>query len=789
MNKPLVIITLVYMIGIWAGVLIQAPAYLALIIASVLFMLAIIGYKLAWQQNSQIILLLFFCLGVFLCRLSAESIKTSLMIYAGHFVTLEGTVVQESDLREDRVNYVLKAQSVALGTEEKKSDGLVLVTVWQPKYLYGYGDVLKVKGRLSMPEEPGNPGAFNYREYLARQGIGLILSVNGDQNVSYSGIGEISQVVDFALTVKKRLLAATDKTLSEEHAALVKGILFGNCGQIKPEIKEAFQQTGLIHILSVSGLHVGFVLLAVLALSGVLRLPKKYNLPIAGFILVFYSVMTGISPPVLRATVMALMLLLGQHLGRQRDWAVALSLAGLVILLYQPLNLFNPGFQLSFTATWGILYLVPILASFFEQKLRMNKSLGQVLAVPLAAELVTLPLVALHFNLISFSAPLANIIGVPIVGVITLLAALGTATGLVYLSLGQFINISTAFFLDIFIWSVKLFQHLPGAFIYVATPPLFLVFLWYGLVIMSVNKDLRGWAGKQVPVHPLWLAATIVLIAVTFWSAGSFLPGNSARQLTVHFIDVGQGDSVLLQTPAGKNILVDAGGHRGELSSGTGVGDKVVLPYLRRLGVQKLDLLVFTHFHEDHVGGAAAVIKGLPVETVIVPPQDEKPEDNYGKLLALVYSRGIAVQTATAGDRLKLDPHVKIDVLSPPHDMTGVNNDSLVLRISYGKEDFLLTGDIEKEAQNFLLQQGYDLASEVLKVPHHGSRNCMLEFLEEVKPQAVVITVGRNNFGHPALETLEHIQNTGARIYRTDRDGAVIFRTDGNSIKVETGKR
>ena len=789
MNKPLVIITLVYILGIWAGVLIQTPAYLTLIIASVLFIVAIIGYKLGWQQNSRVILLLFFCLGIFLCRLSTESIKTSLMNYAGHFITLEGTIVQEPDLREDRVNYVLKSQNVVLGTEEKKSGGLVLVTVWQPKNLYGYGDILKVKGRLSLPDEPGNPGAFNYREYLVRRGIGLIMSVNGDQNVSYSGIGEINPVVDFALIVKKKLLAITDKTLSEEHGALVKGILFGSCGMIKPEVTEAFQQTGLIHILSVSGLHVGFVLLAVLALTAVLRLPKKYNLPIAGFILVFYAVMTGISPPVLRATVMALLLLLGQHLGRQRDWSVSLSLAALIILLFQPLNLFNAGFQLSFVATWGILYLVPVYAEFFEQKLRIKKSLGLVLAVPLSAEVVTLPLVALHFNLISFLAPLANIICTPLVGAITLLAALGTAGGLVSLSLGQFINISTAFSLDIFIWLVKFFQHLPGAFVYVATPPLILVLLWYVLIILSVNEDLCGLLKKYSRVHPLWLAVAGVLIVVMFWSMGNFLPGNSSRQLTVHFIDVGQGDSALLQTPGGKNILVDAGGHSGELTSGRGVGDKVVVPYLRRLGVQKLDLLVFTHYHEDHVGGAAAVIKAMPVKVVIVPPQDEEPGKEYKKLLALVYSYGIAVQTAKAGDRLKLDPNVNIDVLSPPHDMTGVNNDSLVLRVSYGKEDFLLTGDIEKEAQTYLLGQGYDLSSEVLKVPHHGSRNHVMEFLKKVKPQAVVIPVGRNNFGHPALETLEHLQSIGAKIYRTDRDGAVIFRTDGNNMKVETGKR
>ncbi|WP_066636418.1 DNA internalization-related competence protein ComEC/Rec2 [Desulfolucanica intricata] len=780
MNRPLVIIVFFYTVGILAGTFLPVVTIVPLVLSIGLFLTSLVGYKLAWRQNRWVIFLLFLCLGCLMCRLSIDSINTSLNNYAGHYVTLEGIVVREPDRRENRVIYVLKVQESTLGNETENVSGLVQVTVWEPKYIYGYGDCLQVKGRLDLPDEPGNPGEFNYRQYLARQGIGLMLSVNSDQGINYIGIGKINPVINLALTVKNNLLNVTEKTLSEDHAALVKGILFGNCGQIKSGITEAFQQTGLIHVLSVSGLHVGIVLGGVLVLLRGFNLAQRLTLPVAGSVLVLYTIMTGLSPPALRATIMALILLLAHHLGRRRDWPTALALAALVILIYQPLNLYNPGVQLSFAATWGILYLNPRLTNIFQEKLKIKKLWAQVFAVPLAAQLTTMPLVAWHFNIISPVALIANIIVVPLVDVIVLLACLGVITGLVTLWMGEIFNAATAALLDIFMELVTFFHHLPAAFIYVASPTVSFIIIWYLLIILLVNEGWRNLVKNHVIDKPM-LSAIIFLTIL-----GSIFIGEPKQQLTVHFIDVGQGDSALIQTPAGKNILIDTGGRPEELQTGSGVGDRVVLPYLRRLGVRKLDVLILTHPHEDHIGGAAAVIKGLPVNMVLIPPQEKKLEQGYRNLLNFIEFRDVPVQTATAGDRLNVDPRVKIEVLSPVEDMVGINNDSLVLRVTFGEEDFLFTGDIEKEAQSFLLQQNYNLSSEVLKVTHHGSKNCLPELLEKVKPEIAVISVGRNNFGHPAVETLENLKSVGAVIYRTDQNGAVIIKTNGKRLRIST---
>lgn len=293
--------------------------------------------------------------------------------------------------------------------------------------------------------------------------------------------------------------------------------------------------------------------------------------------------------------------------------------------------------------------------------------------------------------------------------------------------------------------------------------------------------------------------------------------GSGANQLVVHFIDVGQGNSILVQTPGGKHMLVDTGGWPGEFESGTGAGTKVVVPYLRRLGVRRLDLLVITHPHEDHAGGMKAVIEAFPVDLVLVSPVGrtsgqvafrgvqgsssarsqtvDQMLPAYRQLLAELDARGIPVRVTGAGDRLHIDRAVELQVLGPPRPLlTGTrsdfNNASIVLRLRYGNEVLLLTGDIEVEAQQALIDSGADLSCTVLKIPHHGSRYLSPSFLEKTHPSVAVISVGRyNRFSHPAPETLSLLAKMPVRVYRTDMDGAVVLSTDGKYLWVKTVRR
>ncbi|AEG16252.1 DNA internalization-related competence protein ComEC/Rec2 [Desulfofundulus kuznetsovii DSM 6115] len=809
-SRPLVYLTLAFAAGIFLAGSWELSPNTALLICGALFFAAVLGYFFHWSFNRWVILSLFLALGLARATLDASSINPALYQYTGHWVTVEGIVTQEADVRSDRVYYWLDVHRISLGREARELQALVLVRAAAPGPVYSYGDRLRLHGLLTRPPDAGNPGEFDYRAYLTRRGAGAVLMVRDPASIQKLGVGG-HPVVRAVLRVKEKLLTVSRATLPPDKAALLNGIVFGSQGQIDRKTWQLFSESGVVHILSVSGLHVGLVLAGVLALVRLLRVPLSLTAPTGTAILLLYATLCGLGPAVTRSTLMALMFLWAHHLGRTRDWPTTLAAAALVSLMAKPLSLYDIGFQLSFTATWGILYLGPVLDGLLKNVIR-HTWLRAALWVSLAAQLATLPLIAWYYNLISLVSLLTNLAAVPLTGLILALGTASALLGLVVSSLAGFINISTSMLLDLFMGLVSFCRALPGSVIYVPTPPFFLVVAWYPLLFLGVllvsnegRAALRQFFSRHHRLLPVAFMGGGLLIAIFLFKS----PGES--QLVVHFIDVGQGDSILVQTPGGRNMLVDTGGWPGELDSGEGAGEKVVVPYLRRLGVRRLDVLVITHPHEDHAGGMRAVIEAFPVDLVLVSPvggtgdpsvsagahspSSGKVPLTYRTLLAGLAARGVPVKATGAGDRLHLDPALDIQVLGPSRPLlsgtrSDLNNASVVLRLRYGEEVLLLTGDIEVEAQQALMDGGVNLGCTVLKIPHHGSRYLLPSFLEKTHPAVAVISVGRhNNFGHPAPETLEHLARMPVRVYRTDLDGAVILRTDGKHIFVRTGRQ
>ncbi|MCL6634646.1 MAG: competence protein ComEC family protein, partial [Peptococcaceae bacterium] len=444
------------------------------------------------------------------------------------------------------------------------------------------------------------------------------------------------------------------------------------------------------------------------------------------------------------------------------------------------------------------------------------RPLAQGLAVPLAAQLATVPLVAWYYNLVSPVSIPANLLAVPLVGLVLLFGVFAAALGLIWLPLAGLVNVSTGAVMDLFLALVDFFHRLPGAVFYMATPPVLLAAAWYGGLLAVAGLRPGGWSTAARQRAKGWAAVGAVLAAallLIWW------PWAGGHRLTVHFIDVGQGDSILVQTPGGRNMLIDTGGRTDEFQTGTGTGDQVVAPYLRRMGVHHLDALVLTHPHEDHCGGAAYLMKNFPVGLLVVSPAAGAPPGGetaaarraaaggkngqvgaagditpaYNGLLQKAAAAGVPVRAAVAGDTLRLDDRVGIEILSPEEApveaMPNLNDRSLVIKLTYGRRSFIFTGDAELEAQRRLLQREADLKADVLKLPHHGSRSLLPELVERIRPEAAVISVGAHNtFGHPAQSTLDLLHRAGAQVYRTDADGAVIVKTDGNRLEIKTGK-
>jgi competence protein ComEC len=812
-HSPLVILTLLYVAGVSIGSFFTVNFAVVTALSIIMLIYALAGYFLAWRGNRQAVFMLFLLLGLVMARLADEGSITALADYTGRYVTLTGQVSSEPDVRLDKVFYVLEARVITRGVEQRQVTGPVRVQVREPEQIYSYGDILQVKGLLVQPEKPGNPGQFDYGSYLSRQGIKVILITRGDDAVQKVGTGSRNPVLFAALQVKQKLIRNAGLSLLPSQVAVLNGIVFGIQGKIDQDIRDSFVATGVVHILSVSGLHVGLVLGGVLGLARLAGLAPGMTAPVASAVIIFYALITGFNPAVMRATLMALLFLWAHHFGRDRDWPATLAFAALVILLWKPFYLYHPGFQLSFAATWGILYLGPILAgagtAFLDRfSFPWSRAAAMIAAIPLAAQLAIIPLVAWYYNLVSPVSILANIVAAPLVGLILFFGIAVAILGLFWAALAGFVNVATGAILDLFLLLVGFFQKLPGAVLYTPAPSVPVVALWYaGLIFAARFAADEEWRQKILGYFPgrrtVAGAAAVVVILVLAW--GFWAPGGS-HMLTVHFIDVGQGDCSLVWTPGGKTMLIDTGGWREEFETGSGAGEKVIVPYLRRIGVKKIDVMLLSHPHEDHAGGAAAVVRNFPVALAVVSPAGGTGGETTGNfsfndvpvqyvsLLREMIERGIPVQAAGAGDTLVLDRAVNMELLSPGTVQaegkdSGLNNGSIVLSLKFGRKTFLFTGDIEEEAQDRLLRQGGELAADVLKVPHHGSRHLLPAFVREVDPDVAVISVGsRNNFGQPDPGVVTLLQEEGAEVYRTDNDGAVIITTDGQSLAVRTGR-
>jgi len=797
-SRPLLLFTCFVISGIILSGYLDISPGLLLLLMCIAFCAAVISY-LYWRRASGIVLiLLFFLIGVFYGIISFNQVNPDIFRYAGHWVTLEGVVCSEPDLRPDKVIYKLDLTGIEIGEEKSHLKARVLVQAPKSDKVYCFGDLLRVHGVLDRPDEPGNPGEFDYRSYLARQGIGVILRAPGSEDFVLLGVRG-NWFMRQLLLLKKKIIAIQQQTLPADKAALVNGIVFGVQGQIPDKLWKTFSQTGIVHILSVSGMHVGLVLAGAIAFTELLGIPGIPGTLLVSLLVILYSLFCGMGPAVTRSALMSLMFLWSHRLGRKQDWPTTLSLAALIILLWKPAAIYDVGFQLSFSATWGILYLGPVISELLKKYTGWPAWIQTTIWVSLAAQLATLPLVALYYNIFSPVSLLANILAVPLTTVILALGVCSGILGLFSVFLAGLINACTSVVLDVFTAIVSLLNNLPGSFISVPSPPLIIIPVWFAILFFSeriLNKKSASTTVRFLSEKRYAIILAAVLVAAVF-----FFKAPSEKQLVIHMIDVGQGESILIQFPAGKNMLVDTGGWSGEFVTGEGAGDKVVLPYLQRLGVHRLDVLLLTHPHEDHAGGAAAVIKGIPAALVIVSSAAQKAgalsgvsteEDSYARLLEGFRKKGINIQAVKEGDRLLLDRDVEIKVLSPSSTRTyqvdDENNSSVVLMIRYGWQKFLLTGDIGVEDQQSLLESGIDLRADVLKIPHHGSK-LLRSFVERVHPSLALISVGNHNrFFLPKPETVKLLNDLTIPVYRTDKGGAIILSTNGVKIRVKKGR-
>jgi len=698
--------------------------------------------------------------------------------FIGEQVIIQGFVDSEPDIKQSKISYVIKTETVSRKGERREVRGRILLTTLKNDDkgpIFEYGTEIQVRGQLNAPRGKRNPGGFDYRNYLAQSGISATVFAR-EFNI-YVGERRRGELLTRAgLMLRDRIVDVINKSLPEQQAGLLNGMLIGYRKGLSKEVQEAFSDSGLTHIMAVSGANVAFIVFPLVFVLRKLRIKQRTsNFLIIGVLIVFVYI-TGLEPSVVRAVIMAITVLTGQIIRRDADVFSSISFAAILMLIYNPYTLFNIGFQLSFAATLSLVMFYRSIRNMIKMKF-IPGFVADTLAATLSAQAGVLPLSLLYFNKISLISIISNLVVVPVLELITILGSIMAVLGQLSIALSQMVGYVNCTFLTFVLYVTKISAGLPYAVVQVVTPSVWLVILYYiAICFLLWYKPM-----VKLKIRPLYYAAFFGAVAAAF-----FIQALIPRGLEVVFIDVGQGDSAFIRTCSGRTVLIDGGGSDSKDDSETNIGETVVIPFLLDYGVSSLDLVIATHGHNDHIQGLIPVLEEFGVENFAMPDY-RGPKEEFKALLDICASRKIQVKTLKKGDKIKLDDKSFFDVLSPSkdlvYDVASLNNSSLVLKLVYEDVKVLFTGDMEKEAEDLLLDSPCDVRADVLKVAHHGSDTSTgFEFLRAVAPEAAVISVGRNNFGHPSGVVLKRLSGEGVLIFRTDEDGAVILRSDGRKI-------
>lgn len=708
--------------------------------------------------------------------------------FARQEVKVTGTLRAAPRVTEDltgqkKLRYEIDVSAIKVaGREQQASGGMYLYSRADRNAIpeVCIGDKITAAGQVRIPHGYQNPGQLDTKILLQEQGITASL------HTGKQGIRVIPQTGEtfprVAAAIRNHYRSRMEAVMPREDAAAIFAMLFGGYEGIKPELLQDFTVTGIVHILSVSGSHISLLAAVMAWLGGLFRFPKTVMAGMVIGVIILYSILSGCVPPVIRSGIMGGLTFLALALEREKTAGYILLLTGIIMIAISPLLVFHISFQLSFMATAGLLFLAPGIRKWLLVH-RMPELVAGSLAITMAAQLSTLPILAWYFNQLSLSSLLANLLVVPIIEWMIIAALFAGLAALVFPFAGQAVFASDSLLLGLVAEMVRLLAGLPASQIWIPTMHVFWIGSYYlvlGLFLLKKEQREFLWQKLSSQRRPLIAGGIVVILLFGGWRY------THTAELAVHFVDVGQGDCCLVITPGGHAFLFDTGGTR---DGNFDVGERVDVPYLLHYGVRSLDAIFLTHAHEDHAAGGGSILRKLPVGKVYTAGEGVPA---YARSMKLGDKDPVLqkFEEAKQGEHLQIDG-VNIEVLYAPVADEGEksgNEASNVYRISYGKASFLITGDLTKEKERELLQCGINPESTVLKAGHHGSdTSSSEEFLKAVNPRFAVFCVGADNqFGHPKEVVLKRYAAAAIKSYRTDEEGAVVFHTDGRTIWVDT---
>jgi len=754
----------------------------------------------------------------------------------GSEVVLSGRLSSPVAVDGDRASFQVEAASIRFPGEsafplggESVQVSLRLLKQEQQAVAAGWrrGDAVTLSGTLRSPSQARNYGGFDYRRYLRLHDTHWQLAVKGVEQAQVEPAAlrlSVVQLLRWNDGLREALSRRMDLIFPDEHAGFMKGMLIGEQDDLDPERFQQFSELGLTHILAISGLNVSVFLGVCIWMMRRKKLAKETYLLVSMLLLPFYILLTGASPSIVRAGLMAMVALYAARRGLLKDVLHIMAIVAWLMLLWNPYYILDVSFQLSFLVTLGLILGVQrvnrLLEDYIAQPWLMN-----TISITLVSQLISFPVSIYYFNQFSLLSWLANAVLVPVISMVVFPAGLLALTaGLIFLPAGKCLGWLVSALNEAVFWLTDLLQLLRMFRTVWPTPSFAWMALFYMLIVILdgllhyrrqlkhsdlppiLNASMSKWQGYS----RIGLIFSMCSLLVLLWIGYS--PYQLDRSGHVQFIDVGQGDSILIRTPHGKQILIDGGGTLNFFKKGEEwklrkgpyeVGRKLLVPLLKKRGIHHLDLLVLTHGDADHSGGLQAVLEQIPVKQFLFNGT-YKPGASLEQLFRTALDRNVPLLAAKSSGWIAIDSATKLQVLYPSQEQDNQveiaaeqNGQSVVFILDMMGTRWLFTGDIEKGTEGAVLEQlikadqsgsSVHAPVDVLKVAHHGSKTSTTQaWLDYWRPSYAVISVGAvNSYGHPSPDVVQRLDQSGVKVFRTDKSGEIQFEIRRGNIFYRT---
>lgn len=699
---------------------------------------------------------------------------------------LMGVIIESPVQDSARIRFIIEAENITFNDSDYNVSGNIAVYLHPDTKLdemkfppdLKYGDRISMYGRLSVPYGQKNPGSFDYRKYLEIHNIYKLFFVKGYDNIQVISSSNLPFIFQKIILPAREFSNKTiDRMIGGDEGAFLKGLVTGDRSSITKELKEKFVNAGVMHLIAVSGLNVAYVILFATILFSIVRFNYTAKFIGISVLLVFYILFTGSPASIIRASLMGILFMLAFVIQRKHIFYNLASFSAVLILMFDSKFLYDAGFILSYSAVFSIALFYNKFDEAFIQKAGKKNFRGKkilislliIIFTTLAAQIGTLPLISAYFGKISVISYIANLLVIPlsnislIIGFIQVLIA-GYSDFIAFL----FAN-TNSFLLSLQLKIIDYTSGLEFAFFYFKFS-LLLTVIYFAIVFILFSR-------KMSFMFRLSLSAVIIILSLLFSE-------NENKNLKVAFLDVGQGDCSVITTPRKYNIVIDLGPKSRTGSS----SEYVLLPYLRYSNADVIDLLILTHLHSDHISGLDYLLPRIKVKKALIPNSNDSKQRRY--VIKLFNEYNIPFETVSAGSAAFLSDSTKLFFLYPPDiNFEGEETEHLsniVMKVNYKNLDLLYTADSDENVESVLNYYYKDfLRSDILKVPHHGSKSSTsVPFVMNVSPSVSVISCGANNrFNHPSVYVLNRLEKINSEIFRTDKEGALIFESDGNILK------